>query len=384
MKSQRRPGEFRLRFGWHLALWLALGVGVTATAGLVLWLTLGGTALTTTDKLDLVKIALAVTAGVGGVVALVVAFRKQHLSEAEHIRQEDAARRENTKLFNERFSKAADLLSSDKSAARLAGVHAMAGLADDWLDGQQTCVNVLCAYLRMPYTPPKDDSPPAAFEERLVRDTILQTIAAHLKPDSKVSWQGRDLDFTGAVFDRINFRFVEFRRGNISFDDAVFMGDIDFDGVRFDGVRMTFTGATVTDGTISFRHIQTLNGGTIDFTRANLRNGVISFAAANFHIGEVNFVDAALAGGTLVFDDAQIESGLMNFSGAALTGSRITFQNTNFRSGLVKFTGMRFEGGEVDLAHPAATLATEPVFDDWTDGPPPGLLLPPEWEHNRG
>ena len=65
------------------------------------------------------------------------------------------------RTWNERFATAADQLGSDKPAAvRLAGVYAMAGLADDWKANRQTCVDVLCAYLRMPYEPdPGKDSP---------------------------------------------------------------------------------------------------------------------------------------------------------------------------------------------------------------------------------
>ena len=37
-----------------------------------------------------------------------------------------------TRTLNERFATAADQLGSDKPAVRLAGVYAMAGLADDW------------------------------------------------------------------------------------------------------------------------------------------------------------------------------------------------------------------------------------------------------------
>ena len=60
---------------------------------------------------------------------------------------------ERTRLFNERFITAAELLGHSEEACRLAGVHAMAGLADDWTKRRQTCIDVLCAYLRMPYPP---------------------------------------------------------------------------------------------------------------------------------------------------------------------------------------------------------------------------------------
>jgi hypothetical protein len=57
-----------------------------------------------------------------------------------------------TRTLNERFATAAEQLGSDEPAVRLAGVYAMAGLADDWKEkeNRQTCVDVLCAYLRMP------------------------------------------------------------------------------------------------------------------------------------------------------------------------------------------------------------------------------------------
>src|SRR5215470_7603726 len=71
-----------------------------------------------------------------------------------------------TRTLNERFATAAEQLGSDKPAAvRLAGVYAMTGLADDWQENRQTCVNVLCAYLRMPYEP--DPGEEASEPERL-------------------------------------------------------------------------------------------------------------------------------------------------------------------------------------------------------------------------
>src|SRR5215475_7505150 len=68
-----------------------------------------------------------------------------------------------TRTLNERFATAAGQLGSDKPpAVRLAGVYAMAGLADDWPENRQTCVDVLCAYLRLPYDPdPGDGAAPA-------------------------------------------------------------------------------------------------------------------------------------------------------------------------------------------------------------------------------
>src|SRR3989440_7618494 len=73
----------------------------------------------------------------------------------EQRKQLDRTLAENrTRTLNERFATAAGQLGSDKPPeVRLAEVYAMAGLADDWPENQQTCVDVLCGYLRMPYEP---------------------------------------------------------------------------------------------------------------------------------------------------------------------------------------------------------------------------------------
>ncbi|MET7465061.1 hypothetical protein [Nonomuraea sp. NPDC005501] len=94
---------------------------------------------------DLLKIAFAVVAGLGGLVALVVTYRRQKvakaaqkLAEATHVlarqgeeRAHRAEAREATKLHNDRFATAAGQLGHDSPAVRLAGVHALVGLADD-------------------------------------------------------------------------------------------------------------------------------------------------------------------------------------------------------------------------------------------------------------
>jgi hypothetical protein len=80
-----------------------------------------------------------------------VAYRRQRVDE-------DAALRDATRLHTERFTTAVSQLGAESAAVRLGGVHALAGLADDapTRDLRQTCIDVLCAYLRMPYTAEAD------------------------------------------------------------------------------------------------------------------------------------------------------------------------------------------------------------------------------------
>jgi hypothetical protein len=47
-----------------------------------------------------------------------------------------------SRLLNERFTAIAAQLGDTQAAIRLPGVDAMAGLADDWPENRQTCVDV--------------------------------------------------------------------------------------------------------------------------------------------------------------------------------------------------------------------------------------------------
>src|SRR5215472_15488249 len=190
-----------------------------------------------------------------------------------------------TRTLNERFATAADQLGSDKPAIRLAGVYAMTGLADDWEENRQTCVEVLCAYLRMPYEPdPGQDAPEperlAFGASREVRHTVIRVITAHLKDDAAVSWQDLNFDFTGVVFDGGDFRGARFSRGAISFDGARFSrGTVSFDGARFSRGTVSFGSAGFSGGTVSFNDAE-FSGGTVSFNDAEFSGGRVSFIRA--------------------------------------------------------------------------------------------------------
>lgn len=88
---------------------------------------------------------------------------------------------------------------------------------------------------------------------REVRHTVISVIAAHLKKDAAVSWQGLDLDFTCVVFDSgIDFGRAEFSGGTVNFRGARFSGDVDF-GTVFSGGAVFFHGAEFTGCMVDFR-----------------------------------------------------------------------------------------------------------------------------------
>ncbi|WP_433729649.1 hypothetical protein ACQP0C_00945 [Nocardia sp. CA-129566] len=130
----------RIRLFPAVGLALATGFVVAFAAyGFLRWITPVDTTKAAAE-IDVTRVALTVVAGVGGVVALVIAYRRQRDLEQSR--------------FVERFGVAAAQLGATDVAVRIAGVYAMAGVADE-SDGlrRQQCIDVLCGYLRLPYSP---------------------------------------------------------------------------------------------------------------------------------------------------------------------------------------------------------------------------------------
>ena len=218
-----------------------------------------------------------------------------------------------TRALNERFATAAGQLGGDKPpAVRLAGVYAMAGLADDWPQNLQTCVDVLCAYLRLPYDPdPGDDVAPAEraayWADREVRHTVIRVIAAHLQAGAAVSWKGLDFDFTGVVFDGGDFTTAEFSGGTVRFTGAKFSGgEVSFLGAKFVGSSVSFVEAEFSGGTVYFG--AEFSGGEVSFVDAEFSGGEVYFTGAEFSGGEVYFIGTKFSGGEVSFTAAHSTS----------------------------------------------------------------------------
>jgi membrane protein implicated in regulation of membrane protease activity len=267
----RRPASL----AWHVVAMLVLAVAVFVTAVVVIWLGLGAprsrpdAAFTTTNQLETVKLALAVVAGVGGVVALVVAYRRQAVIEEENERARATARRDDTRLFNERFNTATTQLGHDRPAVRVAAVYAITGLADDAPTRQlrQTCISVLCAYLRQPYEP----EPTVRTwlpGEREVRQAIIGVVRSRLAPhpDPLPSWNGFAFNLRGAVFDGLWLPGIEIGPGTVlNLEDCRFVGGpVDLTGARFAGGRARFAGHVLDAGAAFVVDRVTVEGAPFD------------------------------------------------------------------------------------------------------------------------
>lgn len=384
------------------AVWLMLGIGVDSS------------------KLDVIRTGGTLGVGLGGVLVLWLGIRRQRSTEldllakyeahelaertaantlahqqqtANDVRADAAARR-----ITELYTKAVEQLGSDKAPVRLGGLYALERLAQDNLSQRQTIVNVLCAYLRMPFEVPEplaDDTDTdtdqsernrALLQEREVRLTAQRLLGDHLRPGQPdVYWGPLDLDLTGArlvAFDltdasigNSNFRHVTFTddalfakatfSGKARFGGADFSGEADFEEATFED-EVEF-GRTTFSGPASFGKTLFREGG--EFNEVTFRDDAW-FSQAKFAelawFNDATFADIAQFGDAVFVETAMFGAATFN-KGAVFTrvvfDKAALFVKTRFCNA-VRFTEAAFKGrARFDMATFNSEGGLEFIFD---------------------
>lgn len=352
------------------------------------------------DPIDITKLSFTVAGGVGAAVALVVAYRRQRDIEQGR--------------FVERFGAAAAQLGDHDVAVRIAGVYAMAGVADESTGvRRQQCIDVLCGYLRLPYFPESnhqsklvlteprtgDDGSSLGQQERhleyrqndkQVRATIVRVITEHLQHDHEYSWSAYDFDFRNAYLEDADFSHAVFG-GTTRFGGATFPGGASFAGVRLSGwasfYQATFSGeanflGATFPGTATFGATfeGDANFGGAEFSGSATFPGATFSAWANFDVamfsGTAHFGGAKFWG-TASFRDATFP-GTARFDGARLVGTA-RFGGATF-CGIVSFVGTDFGSGPIAFENPRQWGPPAPTFD-WDDdsSTKPENVTPQNW-----
>ncbi len=218
---------------------------------------------------DLGRTTAAMAALLGGIFALAYAYRKQRVEEAAGRRADEENLRERNEARSKRYQDAAGQLGHENAAVRLAGVYAMASLADEWPEQRQTCADVLCAYLRM--------QPDAKQREDVeVRRSIVRAFRSRLiaAASSDIAWWRLEFDFTGASFDRVDFSGAIFIARPV-FTQAMFTGRCNLDHAHFFR-GADFAEVEVREGELSLQFIN-LYQGNLELERSKiLRRGALN------------------------------------------------------------------------------------------------------------
>jgi hypothetical protein len=318
---------------------------------------------------------LATGAGFAAIAALILALRRQHhhekstanaeadaLRRQEHLEQKAADDKDDAlqRRITDARIRAVEQLGSDNAAVRIGGLHNLERIGQQHEELRQVVLDEICAYLRLPYTPPGSEEPerlpagqfepigppPAEAEsddsEREVRLIAQEILQRHLKPDSRdLFWNHSRLNLRNAHLEDI--RLDRSRLTQADFTDAIFTGHSGFEGATFTG-RASFEGATFTGWT---RFLDATFSDRAEFGSA-IFAGDAGFDGSTF--AHVEFRNVIFAG------DAGFKSTTFNehagFDGAIFIRD-VWFKNMTFSDSMF-FQRTRFQG---NLHRPSPALA---------------------------
>jgi uncharacterized protein YjbI with pentapeptide repeats len=406
MAERRRHGF------WRLVLWTIGGVGVLL---LVVFAVLIGPWLFTKNlhrlddaerlkaQNDVRTTLVQALAGLGVAAGVIVAYRtyrqnqieqertyRQRLAEEERRQAEQDRTYQQSQAEQDRtherelYAKAVEQLGHSQAPVRLGALYSLESLAQDKPERRQTIVDVLCAYLRMPYSPPAQPDTAAELgaspqpstllpsihdpaQELQVRQTAQRLLATHLRhpPDTsgedaqrrrpspdETFWPHISLDLTGAIL--VEFSLQEASVVRATFSKTTFAGRAQFD-------RVTFTGDA--------RFGEAIFIGDAQFSRATF-TGIAWFTEATF-AGGAAFSDATFTG-TAWFPGATF-TGDAWFHNATFTGDA-WFNNATFTR-TASFSGTTFAG---NVGMNGATFTGDYPVGNRRPSWPPGWTVRPD------
>jgi hypothetical protein len=274
--------------------WMLVTLAAVAAAlwGMTAYLSRGIDDITAaTEKVkartEATRTGLAAAAGVGAAATLLLAFRRQQ--HTEHSTTETQ--------ITELYTKAVEQLGSEKAPVRLGGLYALERVGQGNPCQRQTIVDVVCAYLRMPY-PPSETDQRAAEEERHVRLTAQGLLSRHLgQHPHGTHWRNMRVDLSGARL--VNLSLERCQIGRADFEGAIFEGYTFFMDTSF-GLWANFSNAVFTS-VAAFDRV-TFNGPS-QWDDTNFQGGA-SFRGSIFK--EAAFFSGATSQGLIRFDEAKV------------------------------------------------------------------------------
>lgn len=333
--AQPRPPKQRLLL-WVVVM-VAVAAALTVGVNVLLYYLLlhpGGPVISgdVRQLTEIGKISLATVAGLGGVVALVVSFKKQRLTESDHALTIENAERDRVRVLNERFANAVSQLGDKGSAAvRIGGLYSLVKLADDWPNDRQRCIDVMCAYLRFPL---KSGGDP---EEVEVRRTIASTIREHLLESAEINWGDKIFDLRGALLDGLSLAGISLIGGTVNLSGCLISsGVFDLSVARLESGVVDAAGLVMTGGSANLRGIR-VRGAELSFDNAQFEGGRLTLTETLAYQGKIRFNGACILGGEIDFSEMHVWCPPENY------GYRVRLELNDLRvtAGLLNFENIQ-------------------------------------------
>jgi hypothetical protein len=252
---------------------------------------------------------------------------------------------------------------------RLAGVYALAKIADGNSEETKTCIEVLCAYLRIPPEHPGLE-PPWPHGETQVREAIFQVIEEKTKmggpwSSHRIRLDGclvtYDFDFVGCEFQRLSLDNVRVARGaTLRFAECVFYQDL------------SLTGPGI--------------GGRLDIERSDIRGRELGIRGADGIVeGRVDLFDIrvngtvtchSVLGADAEVDLSEVRADILHLHGMSSRGGIVNIANPFFNAidvDEVTWAGVPPERRDTELPPPLRAAFGDDLHRllRWNRNPPP-------------
>ena len=169
------------RFRWLLPACMTVSIGVFLLV--TAWLLTDPA----TSRGDALKTGGLAGGAIVALYALWINDRRRRTEEARHEVERGRVQHDLDRVDNERFAKAVELLGHEADQVRVGALHALAGLARNRPSHTQTVLDVLCSYLRRPFTHPSYETRPGDPDQAEVGE-CLDHVAVGMP---HVTWIGR-------------------------------------------------------------------------------------------------------------------------------------------------------------------------------------------------
>jgi len=149
----------------------------------------------------------------GAIVALYALWlndRRRKVEEARQALDRDRADHDRSRVADERFARAVELLGHETAQVRVGAMHALAGLAKSRAEYTQTVLDILCAYLRRPFKRVDEeegydgDQDEIELEVRLTSQRLIEDLLPRIEEKDPVRY---DLNLTKAHLEYMDLSY---------------------------------------------------------------------------------------------------------------------------------------------------------------------------------
>jgi hypothetical protein len=155
------------------------------------------------------------------------------------------------------------------------------------------------------------------------------------------------VDFSYVFFGKgkTNFQYVNFGNVNVSFENAINIGDLYFVNANFGKGKVSFKNVSFGDGLVDF-HYSKFSEGFKSFYKSKFDGELVDFRRVEFGEGKIDFRRVEFGNANVLFDECEAGIGRMSFKKSSFGLGNLSFTLLNFKDEIT-FENAEFKGGNM-------------------------------------